>query len=181
MIKLSEKIITKYRDKFLVERHNILIEYAEKTKEQGTMYFIYDKNTKNDLIYNATICEKGKSHQVIQLNKNELPKEAEINTVLRKSQNGYDFDKTATEKIKNELDKLLNKLLKEQEKELQQKRIEGHIYEFVEKSQNIVTLIDITKNDGRCFEDTEFPKEYLEKAKEGEKYQFINGKYKPYK
>ena len=42
MIKLSEKIITKYRDKFLVERHNILIEYAEKTKEQGTMYFIYD-------------------------------------------------------------------------------------------------------------------------------------------
>ena len=57
MIKLSEKIITKYRDKFLVERHNILIEYAEKTKEQGTMYFIYDKNTKNDLIYNATICE----------------------------------------------------------------------------------------------------------------------------
>ena len=110
MIKLSEKIITKYRDKFLVERNNILIEYAEKTKEQGTMYFIYDKNTKNDLIYNATICEKGKSHQIIQLNKNELPKEAEINTVLRKSQNGYDSDKTATEKIKNELDELLNKV-----------------------------------------------------------------------
>ena len=77
-----------------------------------------------------------------------------------------------------------SKLLNEQEKEVMARRIEGHLYEFTEKSGDRAWLIDknMPKNEEgtafEVFEEIDFQKELLSTAKEGEVYQYINGEYR---
>ena len=57
-------------------------------------------------------------------------------------------------------------------------RVEGHLYEFVEKDANTVSLIDVTKNDGVVFEDFDFSREIFKDAVEGDTFEFRDGEYK---
>ena len=69
---------------------------------------------------------------------------------------------------------------------MQAKRIEGHLYEFVESSGNRVWLIDknTTENNTNTafdvFEELKFPKNLLNSAKQGDVFEYVNGEYKPY-
>ena len=54
----DNKIISEYKDKMLINRNMILQEL-----NNNEMYYIYDKKGSD---YLATICEKGKSHDVIR-------------------------------------------------------------------------------------------------------------------
>lgn len=176
----ENKIISKYRDEMIIGRNQILNNYAERTLERGQMYYIYNQSSKMDNIYNLCICEKGKSHIVIETNKNQLPEGVTVGSVLRKVNEDYVFDAKATEEISKEIDEMKEKILEEQTQYLESKRIEGHIYEIGEKNFDRVWLYDITNGDIDGIEGVEeisFPEELLNTAKEGDVFIYENGKY----
>lgn len=176
----EEKMITTYRDKMNLERNEILNNYAKQTSNKGQMYYIYSKSSQKLDTYNMCICEEGKSHNVIEINKQDLPYGAEIGSVIRKKEEKYTLDYEATKKISDELSKLRGKILQEQEKYLSSNRKEGHIYELSEKAEDRAWLFDITENREEALEEIDFPKELLENAQEGDKFIYKEGKYQNY-
>lgn len=169
-------LTTKYRDKINVQRHEIINNYSKEHSEE--FYYVYSKRSDNT--YGVVIHNNGKTGCNIELKESELPKGAGVDSVLRESNGKFVFDKNATEKIKEELTEMINKLLQEQENRLKELRVEGHIYEFVEKSGNTVLLNDVTKDKGECFEEIDFPSELLKGVKQGDKFQFVKGEYQKY-
>ena len=176
----EEKMITTYRDKMNLERNEILNNYAKQTSNKGQMYYIYSKSSQKLDTYNMCICEEGKSHNVIEINKQDLPYGAEIGSVIRKKEEKYTLDYEATKKISDELSKLKNKILQEQEIYLSSQRKEGHVYEMSEKAEDRAWLFDITENKEEALEEIEFPKELLENAQDGDKFIYKEGKYQNY-
>lgn len=173
-IQNENKITTECRDKMLIARSSLLQEYAKDTSDKGTMYYIYDYS---EDIFLLTICEKEKSNKVIKIPKEELPKEAKIDCILRIKNGKYELDKEATEIIKNKMSEEFNRLIEEQTKIMEERRIEGHIYEFVERTSDRIFLIDNTKNDGNVFEEFKFLEETFKDANEGDLFEYTNGKY----
>ncbi len=177
----EEQITSKYRDKMLVERNNILKDYANETSEQGTMYYIYRKNNSK---YFVSICEEGKSHEIIEIEEKNLPKTAGVDSVLRLENGKFILDEQATKTVQEKMKEKFSELLKNQQEELETKRIEGHSYEVTEKSENRIWLIDkdSPKNEDKTafevFEEIAFSKEQINEIEEGEELQYINGEYK---
>lgn len=172
------KVTTTYRDKMLVERSNILNEYAKGTSDKGTMYFVYSKNSAKANVYNLCICEDGMSNKVISVEESELPNGAGVDSVLRLENGKYVLDEKATEHIFNEMHTMVQKLLEEQTLELSRKRVEGNIYEIVEISGDTAWLMNTTKNDGDCFEEISISKDVLDGLNAGDLIQYVNGEYK---
>ena len=173
----NNKIITKYRDKMLIERNQILNNYAKQTEDKGQMYYIYSNNSKIDNAYNLFECVDGKSHTVIEEDKKNLPDGAELGSVLRKKENSYILDEEATIDIAKKLRDMEEYLLKEQDAFLEANRIEGHIYEVSEKSNDRVWLFDITSGSNEGIEEIDFPENLLDDAKEGNLFIYTNGEY----
>ena len=92
----------------------------------------------------------------------------------------YIVDTRATFIIRKQIEEMISKLLKEQQKYLESNRLEGHIYEGGEVEDERVWLYDITKNneDGiEAFEEIEFPLELINKVAEGTKVIYRDGSY----
>lgn len=179
-VQKNKKVTVEYRDKMLIERSNVLNNYAKQTLENGTMYYIYSKDYENDNIYNLCICEDEKSHDVIQVDKKDLPNGAGKDSALRIENGKYVLDMEATIEVSKQLKDMIDRLLEEQTKYLKSNRIEGHIYEVGEKEIDRVWLYDITKNDKNgieAIEEIEFPMDLLNEVTEGDKVEYINGKY----
>ena len=179
----GSKIIAKYRDKMLIERSNILNNYAKQTLDKGKMYYIYDKNSKMSDGYNLCICEEENSHTVIEKSKDELPTGAKIGSVLREQGEGYFIDKEATEEISQDIYNMKSEVLKEQNQFLESKRIEGHIYEMGENDGDRAWLYDVTNGNSNGIEGVEeidFPIELLNDGKEGDLFIYKNGEYQKY-
>lgn len=175
----SEKVTVMYRDKMFIERNKIINKYAKENQDNGTMYYIYNKNLETDT-YLLSICEEDKSNIVIEANKEELPEGVSLDTVLRQENGKYIVDTRATITVRKQIEEMVNKLLKEQERYLQSNRLEGHIYEVGEIESDIVWLYDITKNSVNgieAFEEIEFPLELINKVTEGTKVVYRNGIY----
>ena len=169
----NEELTTEYRDKMLLERNEILQKYADLTSEKGDMYYIYDKKGSD---YLATICEKGKSHDVIRIPEKDVKSNVKIDSVLIKINDKFELDEETTRLVKNKMEEMFNKILEEQNKMMESRRIEGHIYEYVEGSKNSVWLIDNNLNNGEVFE--EIQQEVFKDAQEGDLFEYINGEYK---
>ena len=103
------KVMVSYRDKMLIERANILNRYARETQEKGTMYFVYNKDIEEN-VYHISICEEGKSSVVIEAGKDELPKGATVDSVLRKKNGKYILDREGTELISKQMLEMTKKL-----------------------------------------------------------------------
>ena len=174
----GNKIITKFRDKMLIERSNILNNYAKQTIENGEMYYIYDKNSNVPDCYNICACDEEKSHIVFEVNKEELPEGIDIGSVLRKIDDNYVLDEEATDKIKEEIANLKEEILKQQNEYLENSRIEGHTYEIAEINKDRVWLFDLTNGNNEALEEIDFPLELLGKIKENDLVIYENGNYK---
>ena len=164
----ENKIISEYKDKMLIERNNIL-----KELDNIEMYYIYDKKGSD---YLATICEKGKSHDVIRIPEKDVRSNVKIDSVLRKINDKFELDEETTRLVKNKMEEMFNKILEEQNKIMESRRIDGHIYEYVEGSKNSVWLIDNNLSNGDVFE--EIQQEVFKDAQEGDLFEYINGEYK---
>lgn len=179
----NQKVTTMYRDKMFIERNNILNNYAKETLDKGTMYYIYNKDLELNNYY-LSICDENKSNIVIEAKKDELPEDIGADTVLRQENGKYIVDKRATFVIRKQMQEMINKLLREQEKYLESNRLEGHIYEVGEIEQDRVWLYDVTKNDVNgieAFEEIEFPFELLNNISEGNIVMYRKGSYIIYK
>ena len=172
------KVTVEYRDKMLLERENILENYAKETKSKGTMYYLYNKDTEDNK-YHISICEEGNSRVVIEAEKNELPKGAGVDSVLRKVNGKYVLDVEATRIVNEQISEMVDNLLNEQTRSLKEWRKEGHLYTVTENTGDRVWLLDSTydSQNGICVDDVEFPKELLDVAKEGTVFRYINGEY----
>lgn len=170
--KLKENTLTtKYRDEINIQKSNIISNYS-KNKE---MYYIYNKSS--DDMYGIVEYINEKSSEDIWVEAEKIPKEAKVDTVLKKEDNQFIVDKIATKELQEKIIEMINNLIEQQEKELEEKRIEGHLYEFVEKTGDTIWLIDKNNINGNCFEEIKFRKDTFENAKEGNIYQYVNGEY----
>lgn len=167
-----DEMINEYKDKFRIERIKILQEYAEKMKNQQLMY-VYDKSKENYLV---SSCEKNRSNEIIKINENDLPQYIKIGSIIRKENGKYELDLELSKEIEKILEEKKKKLLEEQKNTMQKRRIEGHIYEFVEPLDKNIMLIDNSENTGEVFEENFYV--VFENAKEGELFEFIEGEYK---
>lgn len=174
----QNKLTTSYRDQMHVERSHILNNYAEKSKDKGSMYYIYNKDNDEKDTYHLCICDKENSHNVIKVQGKELPEGAGVESVLRIEKGEYILDKIGTNKVNEEIEKMVQQLLEEQKQKMEEFRVEGHLYEVVEISSKEVVLIDITndKNNGECFEEL-VSKQNFQNVKEGDILKYINGEY----
>lgn len=173
---LNERTLTtRYRDKINIERQNIINDYS---KKHGEIYYIYNKRADNN--YGIVSHKNGEANLDIWIKESKLPKGAGLDSVLREENGKFVLDKNATMEIKQELTEMINELLKEQEYRLNDFRVEGHIYEFVEKSGDTVLLNDVTIDTGECFEEIDFSKDVFCDAKQGDKFQYVNGEYQKY-
>ena len=172
------KIISKYKDKMLKERANILQNYSENTREAGEMYYIYNVSENERNSYN--ISKTDKSHKVITMLAKDLPDGAKLGSVLRKQGDKFILDAKATRIVAKRINEMIEEQIREQNQFLNDKRIDGHIYEIEEKCNNRVWLYDLNNIDGggiEEFEEIEFPNNLYEMAKRGEKFIYKNGEY----
>ena len=176
----ENKITVKYRDKMLIERGNILNNYAQKSLSDGELYYIYSKNSKMSDGYNLCNCEREKSSDIIEVNSGELPYGATIGSVLRKQGDSYILDQEATNEIAKEINNMKEKLLKEQSEFLEGNRIEGHVYELYENNGDRAWLFDITSGNSEGIEEIDFPEDLLTNGKEGDLFIYKNGEYQKY-
>lgn len=169
----ENKIISEYRDKMLIARNEILQEQAKETSSRGEMYYIYDKKGSDYLV---TICESGKSHDVIRIPEKKVKSNVKIDSVLRKINDKFELDEETTSFVKNEMKEKFDEILEEQNKMMESRRIDGHTYEYVEGTKDSVWLIDNNLNNGDVFE--ERTQELFKDAQEGDIFEYINGEYK---
>lgn len=172
------KIISKYKDNMLKERANILQDYAENTKVAGEMYYIYNvsKNEKNS--YN--ISKTDKSHKILTLSIDELPKGTQLGSVLRKQGDKFILDANATRIVGKRINEMIEEQIKKQNQFLKDKRIDGHMYEVEEKDNGRIWLYDLNNIEGggiEEFEEIEFPKDLYQMSKKGDKFLYKDGGY----
>ena len=125
----NKKVISKYKDEMLLERANILQNYALKTQDKGDMYYIYDISTGEKDSYNLCLCEPSKSQKVITKKIEDLPKGSSLGSVLRRQGENFIIEKEDTRAIENQIDNMIKEKIKAQDQYLYSKRIDGHIYE----------------------------------------------------
>ena len=176
-IQHKNKLTSKFRDEMLLERIDILNNYAKETAEKGNMYFIYDKNSIDENKYNMCLCNENDIYKVIEIDKNNLPDGSGLNSALRENNGKYILDQESTEELSIKINEMINKMLEKQEEYLQEYRIEGHIYKVDEKEEDRLWLVDITNNSNEAIEEINIPEEVLNNISEGGKLKFEDGKY----
>ena len=177
----DKKIITKFKNKMISQRNDILQNYAENTREAGDMYYIYNTSENERNSYNLCICKPEKSHEVITKSIEELPEGAGLGSVLRKQGENFILDSNATKSVGKEINNMNKGNIQEQNKYLDSIRIEGHVYEVGEKYLGRIWLYDLNNTVGggmEAIEEIEFPKDLYETAKEGDLFVYNNGEYK---
>ena len=168
------EMISEYKDEMYIERRKILEKYGQNNENSLILYYIYDENKEN---YIATICQKERSHEIIQINKNSVTEDIKLNSIIRKNDDKYVLEEETTRKVNIEIFYKYNELLEKQNEITKNRRKEGHIYEFIEKSGENIFLIDITLENSEIFEENKFEKNIFKNAKQDEKYIYYNGKY----
>ena len=176
----NNKIISKYRNIMIKERDNILRKYAIETKQNGEMLYVYDINTNEKNTYNLCNCSVEEDYKVITKHIEELPKDTQLGSVLRKQGDILTLDIIATNVLKKEINTMIKETIKEQNIYLDTMRIEGHKYEAGEKYSGRIWLYDLDNAQGggiEGIEEIEFPKDLYQDAKEGDLFIYKDGGY----
>ena len=125
--------------------------------------------------------------------------EKEIDTYVKEILNSYPLSIISKNTLKAKVDEITNQYLKEtigmikqkiqkevqeiiddQNKELSSYRKEGHLYLVEEDVNDRIYLWDVTEASSISFEEVGFPKELKEKATEGSMFLYQNGQYHLY-
>lgn len=99
------------------------------------------------------------------------------NRMIREKNEIIEKYKNKPEKVKSEIIKMVNRVLKEQNEKLLEYRKEGHLYMVEEDVNERIYLVDLSANTGKVFEEVDFPKELINQATEGSVFKYENGKY----
>lgn len=154
----------------------ILINYANETLEQGTMYFVLSKSKYKENAYNVCEVIDGKV-QTIPMAKSELPENIGVNSAFREDAGQFVLDNRATENIEKEIKEKAQKILIEQDINLSEYRKQGHLYVVTEEINDKRFLWDLTDRPKHEIEEVDFPKELLSQATAGTVWKYENGDY----
>lgn len=173
----QRKISVVSRNTINNKQKEILQEYAKQTENKGELYFIAGKQLDKYTIYKY----QGNENSTIQIEKEKLPENITIGSVLRMENGEYIENKEDTKNINNQITQMTKEVLDKQDKKLEEFRKEGHLYMVEEDRGNQIYLTDITdKNNNIVLEEVEFPADLLSKATEGTVFQYENGTYQYY-
>ena len=78
--------------------------------EKGEMYFVYNKNSQLQDGYDLVLCNSENTHEVIQLEKDELPVGAGVDSVLRKDNDKYVLDELGTNEVLEKMKEILEEM-----------------------------------------------------------------------
>ncbi len=171
-IQESRQVSLISKNKIRNQQSVIIQQYAD--KENATLYYV-----NNQLENGKYRIEKysNNKRENLQIEKEELPSDIEINTVMQMKDGKYQIDQELTEKIAQDIKKCTKQILDEQDKKLEEYRQEGHSYKITENRNNRVFIWDITTMPSIEIEAVDFPKELKEKVTEGTIVIYKNGKY----
>ena len=173
-VKQENKVSDISEIKMLKKQNEIIKEYAN----GENLYFISKKDNEkgNYIVFNF---EQDKKH-TIRMTEEEIPANAQVNSIFKEESGKFIIDMEGTEHIQNEIKKMTEEVLKEQNEELENYRQEGHLYLVREDINDKVYLIDITSNPGYAVEEVDFPEDLKNEATEGTIFKYENGAYKFY-
>ncbi len=164
---------------------NTILEYAKENESNEPMYFVKDnkkvywqnnKRQYNPEVYTVFKLQDGEIEEM-EINKQDMPKDIQVNDVFR-SQNGeYVVDVVATKELQEAIKHMANQVIEKQENNLEKYRKEGHEYLVTEELGNSRFLKDITQDSKTEFEEVDMPEDILEKATEGTILRYIDGRY----
>ena len=157
-------------------RTNVLQEYANITKSEGILYFVFNK-VKNENSYRIWECN-GNNIEQKEINKNDLPKDISVNSVMRMDNGKFRLDAETTEIVTNEIRNRANKIIENQNQKIHDYKKEGHTYLVTEDMNGRIFLWDSTEKSKFEIEDVNFPEELKDNAKEGNSFLYTNGTYK---
>lgn len=157
------------------ERKNILLEYANDTKNKGSLYFIYNKVRGEN---NYRVWEINENNITrTEIDENDLPKEVTVNSVMRLKNNKFTLDLEATKIVSEQIRNRASIIIENQNKKIEEYKKEGHTYLVTEDINGRVFLWDSTEKPKFEIEDVNFPEELKYKAKEGNSFIYQNGTY----
>lgn len=171
----SNKLTTASENTITQIRKDVLQEYANNTKEEGTLYFVFNKVNGEDKYrvweYN------GSNRTKTEIEGKDLPEDAQVNSAMRMKNGKLITDKEATQEILNEINNRAKEVIERQNKQIEDYKKEDHTYLVTEDSNGRVFLWDSTEKPKNEIEDVYFPEELKDKAKEGNKFLYQNGTY----
>ena len=174
-ISSDNKLSIASENEIIKVRNEIVSELANNTKEEGTLYFILNK-IKGENSYRVWEFNNGNRTQ-IEMEKNELPENASVNSVLREENGKLVISKEETDIILNKVREEADKIIEEQNKKIEDYKKEGHTYLVTEDINGRVFLWDTTEKPKFEIEDVYFPEELKNKEKEGNIFLYKNGTY----
>ena len=171
----SNKLTTASENTITQIRKDVLQEYANNTKEEGTLYFVFNKVNGEDKYrvweYN------GSNRTKTEIEGKDLPEDAQVNSAMRMKNGKLITDKEATQEILNEINNRAKEVIERQNEQIEDYKKEGDTYLVTEDSNGRVFLWDSTEKPKNEIEDVYFPEELKDKAKEGNKFLYKNGMY----
>ena len=153
----------------------IIKEYANKISDSSEVYFVSTKS-KSDNKYIVFKYENN-NESTIKLTEDEIPTNSGVDSILRKESGQYILDKEGTEYVQNKIREMIDKILEEQNRNLEGYRKEGHLYIVEEDINNRIYLKDLMSTVNYVFEEVEFPKQLINEAREGTVFRYENGQY----
>lgn len=171
------KITTKFRDEMLVERNNILQNYAKTINGADDIFYIYSINSNNKNSYNLYNC---RTNEIVTKSIDDLPNGSKLGSILSYKSGSFILDNEATEMLENEIISMIKDKIIEQNEYLVNHRLEGHVYEVGEKSDGRVWLYDLnnTNSESDGFEEVELSTELYDRISEDNRVVFRDSKYK---
>ena len=184
----KNKVTTGNENAIRWKLNDILIEYAKQNFKNESMYFVQDSKktywSNNEKHYNNNFYSvlKVENNQIkeIEINKNKMPKQIEVNDIFVIKDNKYIVDRVATTEIQGNIIKMAKKIIDKQNMELDKQRKEGHLYIVKEEIGNNRFLWDLTDAPKFEFEEINIQKDLLDKAIVGTVLKYTNGKYEYY-
>lgn len=174
----NNKVTLATENSIFKARESAIHNYASQTKNDGPLYYIYNK-VKNSDDYRV-IEVNGGDEKTLTVNTDKLPNEATVDSCMRKSGNDFILDDKATQTIANTIKNDAKALIEKQNQELADYKKEKHIYLVTEDTSNRIFLYDTTSKPEFEIEEIDFPKELRSVATEGKKFIFTNGSYELY-
>lgn len=184
----KNKVTTGNENAIRWKLNDILIEYAKQNFKNESMYFVQDSKktywSNNEKHYNNNVYSvlKVENNQIkeIEINKNKMPKQIEVNDIFVIKDNKYIVDRVATTEIQGNIIKMAKEIIDKQNMELDKQRKEGHLYIVKEEIGNNRFLWDLTDAPKFEFEEINIQKDLLDKAIVGTVLKYTNGKYEYY-
>lgn len=184
----KNKVTTGNENSIRWKCNEVILEYAEQNFRDDLMYFVQDSKktywSKNKQHYNNDVYSvlKVENNQIeeIEISKDNMPKNIQVNDVCVINDGKYVIDKTSTKELQEKIVNMAKEIIDKQNEKLNSYRKEGHLYIVSEEIGDNRFLCDLTDASDFEFEEVDIPKDLLNKTTEGVILKYTNGTYEFY-